>query len=105
MHRVKSIGILSLAKFMAVMYGIIGLLFAPIFLMIGTFGAFAGEGAQSWMSGVGGIVAAVAFPVCYALGGFVAGLIGGLIFNLVAKWIGGIELELQPPSVGMTASV
>lgn len=35
----------------------------------------------------------------YGVMGFVFGAIGALIYNLVAKWVGGfeLELELQPP--------
>src|SRR5437868_3207172 len=34
-HRVKSIGVFSLAKMMGFLYGLLGLLVAPIFLLLG----------------------------------------------------------------------
>jgi hypothetical protein len=30
--------------------------------------------------------------------GFVMGAIGALLYNLLAKWVGGFELELLPPA-------
>ena len=41
-------------------------------------------------------------PVFYAIAGFIGGLIGAAIYNLVAKWSGGLEFEfrdLEPASV------
>jgi hypothetical protein len=36
----------------------------------------------------------VMIPVLYGVMGFIGGIIGALIYNLVAKWIGGIEVEV-----------
>ncbi|MBP8257789.1 MAG: DUF3566 domain-containing protein [Opitutaceae bacterium] len=42
-----------------------------------------------------GLGFALLLPVIYAVMGFVQGALGGLIYNLVAKWIGGIEVEVE----------
>jgi hypothetical protein len=34
-------------------------------------------------------------PVIYGVLGFISGLIGALLYNLLAKWVGGFELELE----------
>ncbi len=34
-------------------------------------------------------------PVIYGVMGFVVGIIGAAIYNLVAGWIGGIEIEVE----------
>jgi H+/Cl- antiporter ClcA len=34
-------------------------------------------------------------PVFYGVIGFIAGLIGALLYNLFARWVGGFELELE----------
>jgi len=40
-------------------------------------------------------------PVLYGVMGFIVGAVGALIYNLIAGWIGGIELRLEPsPSLG-----
>jgi hypothetical protein len=34
-------------------------------------------------------------PVIYAVMGFVFGVLGAWVYNLIAKWIGGIEVEVE----------
>ncbi len=34
-------------------------------------------------------------PVIYGVMGFVVGIIGAAIYNLVAGWIGGIEMDVE----------
>jgi hypothetical protein len=38
---------------------------------------------------------AVILPVFYGVMGFVFGALGAFLYNLMAKWMGGIQLELQ----------
>ena len=38
---------------------------------------------------------AIFVPVIYAVMGFVSGALGAVIYNLVAKWVGGIEVEVE----------
>ena len=42
-----------------------------------------------------GVGFAVVAPLMYAVMGFVSGVIGALLYNLVAKWVGGIEVEVE----------
>ncbi len=37
----------------------------------------------------------VLMPVIYGVMGFVFGVIGAAIYNLIAGWIGGIEVEVE----------
>ena len=46
------------------------------------------------MFGGGVVVMAVGLPVMYGAFGFIFGVIGALIYNLVAGWTGGIEITL-----------
>ena len=94
---IKAVGVLSVAKMMGIIQGAIGLLLMPIFLLAGLVGVMAG-GRSSAFSGVASIVIAVLIPVFYAALGFVFGAIGALLYNLVAKWVGGIEIELCVPT-------
>jgi len=96
MQTIKSIGVLSLAKMSAAVNAIFGLLLMPIFLLISLAGAFAGA-RQRPLSGAIGVAFALLMPVFYGVIGFVSGVIGGLVYNLIAKWLGGIEIELGPP--------
>ena len=93
-RRLKRIGPLQLGKMAACLYGAMGLLLVPIFLLMSAASANlpANQRGVFAMVGVG---FAFATPVFYAIMGFVVGVIGAAIYNLVAKWIGGIEVEVE----------
>ncbi|HWY21071.1 MAG TPA: hypothetical protein VNX26_07605 [Candidatus Acidoferrum sp.] len=94
MHIIKSVGVLSVAKIMGMIYGCMGLIFVPFFLLIGLMGSALGQ-QNSPLAGIFGVGFAVLMPVIYGLIGFIAGLIGALLYNLFARWVGGFELELE----------
>ena len=88
-QRITKFSIGQSAKFLGVLYLLFGLLFVPFFLLMG---AFAPEGTGG---GTFGTVFAVAMPLMYAAFGVVGGAIGATLYNLVAGWVGGIEVELD----------
>ena len=47
MHILKSVGVMSVAKIMGLLYGCMGLLFAPFFLLFGLLGSLVGSGQDS----------------------------------------------------------
>jgi hypothetical protein len=102
MHIIKSVGVLSVAKIMGLIYGCLGLIFAPFFLLIGVLGSLAGQ-QKSPFAGVFGVLLALFMPVLYGVMGFVMGLIGGLLYNLFARWVGGFELEMELRPSGLAA--
>jgi hypothetical protein len=102
MHIVKSVGVLSVAKIMGLIYACMGLIFAPFVLLIGAMGSALGQ-HNSPLAGVFGVGFAVLMPLIYGAMGFVGGAIGALIYNLFAKWVGGIELEIELRSETLTA--
>ena len=59
MHIVKSVGVLSVAKIMGLIYACMGLIFAPLFLLIGAIGSFAGQSNTLPFAGIFGVVGAV----------------------------------------------
>ena len=93
-RRIKRIAPLQLAKMLAILYGIMGLIFVPFFLI---FSLFAPQVSQQQRVGmmVFGTGFAILAPFLYAAMGFVFGAIGALIYNAVAKWVGGIEVEVE----------
>jgi hypothetical protein len=102
MHIVKSVGVMSVARIMGLIYGCMGLLIAPFLLLMGMAGSMAGRSPVMGIFGIGiGIALAIFIPVIYGLMGFVMGAIGGLLYNAFAGWTGGIELELEtgPPTL------
>jgi hypothetical protein len=98
MQRVKSFGVLSVAKIAGLCYGAMGLLFVPFFFMFGVIGMMAGRQAGAPGASLGpvlGVLLALIMPIIYGGMGFVMGALGAFIYNLMAGWIGGIEVELQ----------
>jgi hypothetical protein len=107
MHIIRSVGVLSVAKILGLIYGCMGLIIAPLFLMMGLMGSALGQQQNSPLAGVFGvgfgIGLAVLAPVIYGVMGFVMGAIGALLYNLFARWVGGFKLELELRSQTLTA--
>jgi hypothetical protein len=93
MYIVKSIGVLSVAKIMGLIYGCLGLILAPLFLLVGLLGSFAGQ-QKTPIAGIFGIVFAILMPVMYGLMGFIAGAIGELLYNVFAKLVADLSWSL-----------
>ena len=94
MHIVKSVGVLSIAKIMGLVQACLGLIFAPFFLLIGLLGSLAGQ-HKTPFAGMFGVFFALFMPVLYGVIGFRTGAIGGLLYNLFARLVGGFELEIE----------
>jgi hypothetical protein len=91
---VKRIAPLQLGKMSALLYGAMGLLFLPVFLIMAVASAAAPEAQQIGIFAFGAGFALLA-PVMYAVMGFIVGVIGAALYNLFAKWVGGIEVEVE----------
>lgn len=91
--RIKRIAPLQAAKITAILYGAMGLLFIPFFLIMSAFSTQLPAEQRAGMM-IGGVGFAIAAPLLYAAMGFVVGAVGALIYNLIAKWVGGLEVEL-----------
>lgn len=90
---VKRVGMLSLAKIMAVIYAGIGVLVGIFIALASTMGGIHHQG-----SGLGmglGFGAIILFPILYGVLGFIGGIISAWLYNLAAGFIGGVELDLQ----------
>jgi hypothetical protein len=42
-----------------------------------------------------GAGAIVFFPICYGIIGGIGGALGAVIYNLVAGWVGGLEVDIS----------
>jgi|HubBroStandDraft_5_1064220.scaffolds.fasta_scaffold723721_2 hypothetical protein len=91
---IKSFNPLQLGKMLAVMYGAMGLIFCPFFLLFSLFAPHS-QGAHVPAVFLLGTGFALMLPVIYACMGFIGGVVSGFIYNLIAKWIGGIEVEVE----------
>jgi hypothetical protein len=104
MHIVKSVGVLSVAKIMGLIYACMGLIFAPVFLVVGMMGSLVGQDKNPF-AGMVGVSLVVLIPFIYGAGGFIIGAIGALLYNLFAKLVGGLELELEARPQGVVAPI
>jgi hypothetical protein len=102
MQIVKSVGVLSVAKIMGLVQACLGLLFAPFFLLIGALGSMAGQ-HRTPFAGIFSVAFALFMPFFYGIVGFITGAIGGLLYNLFARLVGGFELEMELQSPALTA--
>jgi hypothetical protein len=93
-RRIKRIAPLQLGKMLAILYGLLGLLFIPFFLIMSAAASQIPAEQRAGMMAFGAGFA-IAMPFLYAALGFIAGIIGALLYNLVAKWVGGIEVEVE----------
>jgi hypothetical protein len=93
-RRIKRIAPLQLGKILACLYGAMGLIFIPLFLIMVLVTSHLWS-AQQGISAAVGVGLAIAAPVLYGVMGFLIGVIGAAIYNLIAKWLGGIEVEVE----------
>ncbi len=91
-QRIRKFDPTSVAKIMAVLYGLMGLIFVPIILVVGAIAPPEAKSAFGFGMGAG---LAILFPVIYACIGFVFTYIGAALYNVVAGWVGGIEVEIE----------
>jgi hypothetical protein len=95
----KSVGVMSLGKIAGTLYGLMGVLIGGILALFSTLGLALGQGSSSqapaWFAAIFGVGAIVFVPIVYGIMGFIGGLITALLYNLLAGFVGGIEMELQ----------
>ena len=93
MVEIKRIGVLSMAKIQALVMGVMGILLGLIYAIMGIF---YGVTNNSFLIGFGlGVLAIILVPLMYGGFGFVCGAFGAFVYNLIAKWVGGIDIELK----------
>jgi hypothetical protein len=93
-RRIKRFAPLQLGKMLAVLYGILGLIFIPLFLSVSALATQLPPEQRVGMMAFG-MGFALLMPVIYAVMGFVFGVLGAWVYNVIAKWIGGIEVEVE----------
>lgn len=89
---------LSLAKAMGVLYAFIGLFIGGLLTLFSVMGAALGGAMKQEGGGFGmlfGLGAIIIAPILYGVLGFIGGLIMAFLYNLVAKVVGGVELDLS----------
>ena len=99
MQSIQSVEILSCAKVLGAVYAALGLLIVPLFFVAILTGAFGGgfprDHAGAGIAIMGGLVFMFFVPVFYGAMGFTMGALGAWTYNLAAKRLDGIEIELR----------
>lgn len=101
---IRRFSVLSVAKMYSLLLFVVGLIIGVLYgLAFMIFGAamstFATRGEGQAAGGISsiiiGVVIMIAFPIFYAVVGFIAGAIGALIYNMAAGVVGGVKFELE----------
>ena len=96
---IKRVGVMSCAKISGILYGLIGLIAGAVFSLIAVIvGALGGQSQEvngPFLGALLGVGAVIAFPVFYGAVGFVAGALSAALYNWVASFVGGIQLEME----------
>lgn len=86
MAQIRRFGVGQTAKVVGALYALMGLVFAPIVLIVSMI--------SPNKSGLGAGFA-FALPIIYGVLGFIFTAVGCAIYNFVAGLVGGIEVELM----------
>jgi hypothetical protein len=97
--QLKRIDVFSCAKVVGILYALMGLLFGGLFSLLAVLGlALESSTQESEVPLLGfflGAGAIVILPVFYGVMGAITAAIGAALYNVVARFAGGIELELS----------
>ena len=104
MYRIRRFGIMKTATMVAVLYMVGIAIFAiPFALFISAVGSAIPAGAGPSIDATGIIMFALLLIVGYGIGTWVLTAIACALYNLVARWVGGVEMQLEavapPPPV------
>jgi Ca2+/Na+ antiporter len=94
MRKIKSVGVVSVGKIFGAVNAIFGLVAGCIFTIV-TFFLSVTTSQTSFVGMIFGVGAIIFLPIFYGVLGFIFGALFALIYNLVAKWFGGIEINLE----------
>src|SRR3989344_7209833 len=99
MQKLKKLGVMSVAKVYAVIAAIYvvvpGMAIAILGAGFASIMGAANYGPGAEMFAGFGIASIIVLPILFAVFGFIAGAICAFIFNIVVKFVGGIEIELE----------
>ncbi len=103
MARLKKLQVLSFGKLQGVLFGLLGLIAGIVY----SFGGFVidalvsigwiGDSSTSGLS-LGTVLAfgaLIGMPIMFAVIGFITGLVEAVLYNLLARWSGGVEIDFE----------
>jgi hypothetical protein len=94
--RLSHVSPLQLGIVLGILYGIVSIIFIiPMFLIMSVVGAASARTGAQAMPVIFTGAFMIFLPIIYAVLGFIGGVITAFIYNLVAKWTGGIEFTTE----------
>jgi hypothetical protein len=93
MAKLRKIGVLSSSKFSGALMAFIGLIAGILYSFGGAIYDLLTTGAN--LGTALAFLALIGMPIIFAIPGFVLGAIGALLYNLVAGWVGGMEMDFE----------
>ena len=95
MALIKRVAPVSAFKVGLVVYGCLGLIIGAFCTLFAIFGSpYLSQAQLPMMGRFVGLFAILICPVVYGIIGGIAALIGALLFNLAASWLGGLEVDI-----------
>ena len=98
MRKIKKFEPLSVMRIAAICYAAIGFLEGAMFSVIFSIIPFAAQNDQHFprfFSFFFGAFSIIVFPVLFAVIGALGGGLGAVIYNVSARYVGGIEVEVE----------
>lgn len=95
-QRIRRLGVGQMAKVLGTLHFLLGIVAALIFWIGSSMIPATANGYETALFGTGFILA---MPFLYAVTGVVFGALIAWLYNLVAGWTGGIELELEDRNI------
>jgi len=98
MRKIKKFEPLSVMRIAAICYGVLGLLEGAIFSIVFSLAPMASAGEHPmprWMGLLFGGLSIVFFPILFALMGAIMGGLGAVVYNVSARFVGGIAVEVE----------
>ncbi len=98
MQTIARVGVLSLAKVLATLYEVLGLILGALMAFFSLIGAGLGQasGAEgAWVGALFGVGAVIILPILYGVTGFLGGALTAFLYNICSGIVGGIEIELR----------
>jgi hypothetical protein len=90
-QRIRRLGVGQMAKVMGALYFLIGIVIAAL---VGLFGSMFPDAGDSSVALFGGMFL-LAMPIVYGVFGVVSGALIAWLYNVVAGFTGGLEMELE----------
>jgi len=99
MYRIRRFGVIRTATVVAVIYAlVVGIILIPFLIFGALLGASTADSGRGVLAGAGlafALVIGVLIVALYAALGWLFTALACLLYNLAARWVGGIEVSVE----------